>query len=186
MQKKIIIGIAGRMGCGKGMAGSYLAKKYQAERFRSSTPLRASLDIFCIPQSRENMGKFSTFLRTTYGEQTIAHAVVELVEKSTAQICIFDGMRRKIDAETFHALDNFFLLFIETDKKIRYERYIKRDENPGDADMPYNEFLERSNAEPEQEIDLLKEKADFIIENSGTLEEFEQKVEEIIQKIQKS
>lgn len=186
MQKKITIGIAGRMGCGKGRASAYLIKKYQAQRFRSSDPLRSVLDTFCIPQSRENMGKLSTFLRVTYGESIIAHAVVELIEKSEANICIFDGMRRKIDAETLCSLDNFFLLFIETDEKLRYERYVKRNENPGDAEMPYDEFLERSNAEPEREIDLLKEKADFIVKNNGTLEEFEQRIEEIIQKIEKA
>ncbi|MBI2644722.1 hypothetical protein HYW94_00910 [Candidatus Uhrbacteria bacterium] len=185
MHKKIIIGIAGRMGCGKGMAGAYLAKKYGAQRFRSSTPLRASLDIFSIPQSRETMQKLSTFLRSAYGENIIAHAVGGLIEKSTAEICIFDGVRRKIDAEIFRARDNFFLLFIETDEKIRYDRYVKRDENPGDAGMPYDEFLKRSNAEPEQEIDLLKERADFVVENNGSVEEFEQKIEEVMQKIKK-
>jgi dephospho-CoA kinase len=174
------------MGCGKGRASAYLIKKYGATRFRSSDPLRTALtDIFGIPQSRENMAKLSTFLRSTYGEGAIAYAVAELVKKSTADVCIFDGMRRDIDAETFKKFENFTLVFIETDEKIRYERYIKRNENPGDADMSYDEFLRRSNAEPEQEIDLLKEQADVVVKNNGTIEEFNQSIEEIFQKIQK-
>jgi len=184
MPKKIIIGIAGRMGCGKSKASAYLIEHYQAVRFRSSDPLRTTLtDIFGIPQSRENMAKLSTFLRSTYGEGTIAHAVAELVKKSEVPVCIFDGMRRKIDAQTFREFENFTLLFIETDEKVRYERYVKRNENPSDADMPYEEFLKRSNAEPEQEIDMLKAEADFVVENNGTMEEFNQKIEEIFQKI---
>lgn len=186
MQKKIIIGIAGRMGCGKGRASAYLIKKYQAQRFRSSDPLREALDIFAIPQSRLYMGKLSTFLRSTCGEDTITQTLVRRIKKSEAEICIFDGMRRKIDEETFRKFGHFTLIFIETDEKMRYERYLKRNENPGDADMSYHEFDQRSNAESEQEIDLLKQKADFIVKNDETLQELEQRIEEIIQKIQKA
>lgn len=185
MQKKIVIGFSGRMGCGKGRASAYLIAHYQAERFRSSDPLRAALDIFAIPQSRENLGKLSTFLRSIYGEDTITKAVAGFMEKSQAPVCIFDGMRRNIDAEMFRKFPNFTLIFVETDEKIRYERYVKRDENPGDADMSYDEFLKRSNAEPEQEIDNLKNQADYIVKNNGTIEEFEQGIEEVMQNIQK-
>lgn len=183
--KRLIIGLAGRLASGKGRVGSILVERHQAHRIRSSDPLRATLDQYGVSQSRDNLSALSTFLRTTYGEETIASSMWKLITASPARIAIFDGMRRKVDVEYFRKFDNFYLIFMDTDVAIRYQRYITRNENPGDKNMTYEEFLKRDNLEPEQEIELLKEYADFVINNSGTLEHLDHEIARVLHTIMK-
>ncbi len=166
----ILIGIAGRMASGKGSVSQYLATKYGAERHRSSEPLRAIVDIFNIPQSRANLSDLSTFLRETYGEHTIAQAMLKVMTAAQAPIAVFDGMRRLIDIQTFRPLSNFTFVFVDCDDRIRYQRYISRNENPGDAEMSWDDFKLRDSAETECQIDELKQYADVVIDNSKTYE----------------
>ncbi|MEK7648855.1 MAG: hypothetical protein AAB400_02975 [Patescibacteria group bacterium] len=181
-----LIGISGKMASGKGSVSKYLVKEYNAEKHASSGPLRAIVDIFGIPQSRVNLSDLSTFLRETYGEQVIAHAMLKLLTESKAPITLFDGMRRLIDVHTFRQLPNFTFIFVDCDEQIRYQRYVVRNENAGDAEMSWDEFQKRGQAETEVQIDQLKTYADIVIDNSGTYEELiiqtRSAVEEILKK----
>ncbi len=170
-QEHILIGISGKMASGKGSVSKYLIEHYHAERHGSSDPLRAIVDVFDIPQSRINLSDLSTFLRQTYGEHVIAHAMRKLLTESTAPIAIFDGMRRLIDIQTFRDLPNFTFIFVDCDENVRYQRYISRNENAGDAEMSFEEFKKRGLAETEVQIDELKRFADVVIDNSGTYDQ---------------
>ncbi|MBI4239875.1 hypothetical protein HY620_02725 [Candidatus Uhrbacteria bacterium] len=180
MTDKIIIGVAGRIASGKGTISKYLIDEHKADRFRSSDPLRETMDVFDVDQSRDNMDALSTFLRSTYGENVIAKSVANRIEESPNPISIFDGIRRLIDVETFRKLPHFYLLFMDTDVRLRYERYIKRDENPGDAELTYEEFLERDNREPQQQIELLRDHADYVLNNNGSISELDARIREVI------
>ena len=184
-EQTILIGISGKMASGKGSVSKYLANIYHAERHRSSDPLRAILDIFDIPQSRVNLSDISTFLRETFGEHVIAQSMRKLLTSVKAPIAIFDGMRRLIDIETFRPLPNFTFIFVDCDERIRYERYVARNENAGDAEMSFEDFTIRSMAETEIQIDALKEHADVIIDNNGTYDQMIAKTKAAVEKILK-
>lgn len=182
--KKIIIGLAGKMASGKGRIGSYLVEKFEADRIRSSDPLRQVLDMYCVPQSRENLSSLSTFLRTTYGENTIAKAMGRLLTDSPKRIAIFDGMRRRIDVSHFRQFDNFYLIYVDATPKLRYERTVSRNENVGDADLTREQFDARDMLEPEQEVEQLKDYADFVVDNNvNSIEHLDKQVEEILKKV---
>lgn len=182
--EKVFIGLAGKLASGKGRVSGYLIEKHDADRIRSSDPLRQVLDLFAIPQSRDNLSVLSTFLRVTYGEGTIAKAMGNMLSRSPKQVAIFDGMRRMIDVEHFRTFDNFVLVYVDASADVRYDRYIKRNENPGDAEMTREDFDKRDNAEPEQEIEGLREFADFVIDNNtNVIEHLDNQIEELFKKV---
>lgn len=170
MSKKVVIGIAGKLASGKGTITKYIVDTYQAEKTRSSDPLRATLDIFDVPQSRENLDMLSTFVRSIYGENTIARAVARVLRESKAGVVLFDGMRRLVDVEAIRAFEHSLFIYVHADQKIRYERCKSRNENVGDDTMSFEEFAEKDDDEPQQQIEALREYADVVIDNSGDLD----------------
>ncbi len=181
--QKIIIGIAGKMASGKGTVANALVLDYQADRVRSSKPLRLVLDQFLIPQKREHLQKLSTLLRQAFGEQTLIQSIVHQITLSTASLVVFDGIRRAIDVQTLKTLPNFLFIYVDAPSQIRYERYVKRNENPGDGAMTYEEFLKEDNAEPESEIEGLKELADHVIDSSVSYDQFHTDMRELFKKL---
>lgn len=170
-ERRILLGISGRMASGKGSVSKYLVQHYGAERHGSSEPLRAIVDLFDIPQSRLNLSDLSTFLRATYGEHVIAQAMMKILTACAAPIAIFDGMRRLIDIRTFRSLPNFIFIFVDCDESVRYKRYVSRNENAGDAEMSIEDFRKCDSAETECQISELKQYADIIISNNGSYEQ---------------
>lgn len=173
------------MASGKGSVSKYLVQHYGAERYGSSDPLRAIVDIFDIPQSRLNLTNLSTFLRETYGENVIAQSVLKLTTSSKAPIAIFDGMRRLIDIQTFRPLPNFTFIFVDCDERVRYQRYISRNENPGDADMSWEDFTARDAAETECQINQLRAYADVVIDNGLSYEHLIAETKKVAERITK-
>lgn len=180
-----LIGVSGKIASGKGSVSKHILQCCSATRHRSSDPLRQVVDIFDIPQSRENLSNLSTFLRATYGEHVIAQAMLRLLSGAQTEFAIFDGMRRLIDLETFRPLPNFTFIFVDCKQEVRYQRYISRNENPGDGIMSWEEFLKRDTAETEEQIDLLKSSADYLIDNNGSYEFLDRRIEEVVNEIQK-
>lgn len=187
MSKKIVVGVAGKLASGKGTVTRHLIEQYAAGMTRSSDPLRTTLDIFDIPQSRENLDSLSTFLRATYGEDTIARAVARVLRQSSASVAIFDGMRRLVDIEAIRSFEHSLLIYVEADQKIRYERCRQRNENVGDDTMTFEVFQNKDNDEPQQQIEALREYADIVIDNSGSRDELmayiTERVDAVIQKM---
>ncbi len=188
--KKIVIGLAGRLASGKGTVTRHLVDTYKADKTRSSDPLRETLDIYMIPQTRENLDALSTFLRSTYSENVIANAVKRYLAKSTAEVVIFDGMRRLVDVEAIRSFEHSLFIFCDTDQKIRYERSVKRNENIGDDAMAFDEFVAQDSDEPQQQIEALKKYADVVLNNNGSeaelMEQLTNKVDNVIVGLLKS
>ncbi len=182
MSKKVI-GLVGLIASGKGVAKNYLIKNYQAVEFRFSSILREALDILGIEQTRDNIISLSTWSRENFGNDLLAKAMLKKIEKSEAELIIIDGIRRMDDILYIRDLDNFKMLAIEADSKIRYERSVKRNENLGDDKKSYQDFLNDHQKETEISIPETMKKADYNIINEGSLEEYYQNIDEIMKEI---
>ncbi len=180
---RVLIGITGRLASGKGRMTSEILKKYNAEYVRFSDSLRHVLDVYTISQSRDHIDALSTFLRQTYGEDVLARAVEKKALSSDCDIVIIDGVRRAVDFEQLGKHRNFFLVYIDAGPEIRYERSKNRNENVGDADLTYEEFLIRDSGEPQQQIEQLKSVAHHVINNNGTVHEFDRQIDAVLKKV---
>lgn len=183
MTKKIILGLTGKIACGKGTASAYLIKRYHVAKYGFSDSLREVLNLYDLPITRANMQNLSTLLRQNFSEDILAKAMVKKTKEADNSVVVIDGVRRYTDIEHFFKFKNFFLIFIDTDEQLRFKRYVKRNESPGDSQMEFNEFNKRDTAESETQIEALKGKAHFVITNNGNTDEFYLKIEEAISKI---
>lgn len=178
--KKIIIGLVGPIASGKGVIKTYLQKEYGATEHRFSTMLRDVLDRMHIEQSRENMQTISTTLRQKFGEDLLAKVLTNDVSEDQHDLIVIDGIRRMADIQYLAALPNFILVAVSADEKIRYERVVKRNENPGDADKSFSDFQKDSRAETELTIPGVMSKAKITIENNGNLEELYNSIDKLV------
>ncbi|HNX10728.1 MAG TPA: hypothetical protein PKI61_01150 [bacterium] len=177
---KIIIGLTGRIACGKGVIKKHLITKYHAKDYRFSTILRDILDRLHIKKSRENLQEISTLIRKNFGENTLANAMAGDVLQDSAEFIVIDGIRRMADIQNLRQMNGFKLIRVVANEQIRYERVVKRNENPGDAEKTLAEFQAEEQAETEMTIPEVMEHADFEIVNEGTFDDLEERIDDIV------
>jgi len=108
---KIVIGIIGEIGSGKGAAARYFHEKYGSENFRFSTMLRDIMRRLHLPETRENMQTVSTMLRQTFGEDLLARVIFDDVTESSAELIVTEGIRRPSDIDYLSRIVFDWLLF---------------------------------------------------------------------------
>lgn len=182
--EKIIFGLTSEMAGGKETVKKYLEKNYQSKSCRFSSIMRDILDRLYLEKSRDNIQKLSTSLRQVYGEDILALTITKEVKDIKSNIVVVDGVRREADIKYLKELDNFYLVAIEADSKLRFERLKKRAENPGDNEKTYENFLADHQKEADKQIPGVMKMADYIIDNNGSLKDLYNQIDKIIKKIQ--
>lgn len=178
--QKIILALAGEMGSGKGAIAEYLIEKHGAKKFRFSSVFRDILNRLHIEESRENIQTLSTTLRSAFGDDILSQAIIGDIGQSNTPLIIIDGVRREEDMKYLKHLEGFTFVFVDTDINTRYTRIVSRGENTSDTTKTLAEFLKESEAEAETRIRGLRDIADHIIINEGTMEELYVQIEEIL------
>lgn len=181
---KIILGLVGEMAAGKSTATEYLKQKYEAVSFRFSDPLRDVLLRLHVENSRPNLQALSTFLRRQYGEDLLSKVMALDVEQSPAKMIITEGIRRPTDIADLKKFKNFHIISLTADERARYERLIQRSENADDKTKTWEQFQADGRAESEQKIKEIAARADFIIDNNGTIEQLYKQIDDVIKKLQ--
>lgn len=178
--KKIIFGFVGDLASGKGTVAKYINEKYNTNTYRFSTMLRDVLNRIYVENSRENLQNLSTFLRENYGQDVMSRVIAKDVLNDPNELVVVEGIRRPTDITYLKELDGFHLIYITADPKIRFERMLKRNENEGDAEKSFAEFLKDEEAEADKMIKELGKTAEIIINNDGDFENLYTQVENII------
>jgi dephospho-CoA kinase len=181
---KHIIGIAGEVASGKDTVTAYLVERYGARQYRFSDPLRAILKVMHLEITRDNLTTLSTHLREAFGQDLLAHIIEAEAEGSEEEIVVIDGVRRLSDIDLVKEKPNFTLWYTDADVKTRFDRLHKRRENKDDGTLTYEEFLEDHGTETERFIPELKNHAKVVIENNGSLEELQAKVDALMKDLQ--
>jgi len=181
--QKIILGVSGEIASGKDTVGKYIAEKYGAATIRFSQPLRDTLDRLHLEQNRENMARLSLHLRKAFGEDIFSKVILAEAGKSQGDLVVVDGVRRASDIIHLEAEEHFYFVYVETSPEARYERLIKRHQNTDDTTKTEVQFGKDALLETETQISALKERADFVIDNDGTLEELYAQVDTIVEKL---
>ena len=180
---KIVLGIIGLVGSGKSTTADYLKTKYQASIFAFRDPLEETLNTLFIDPTRANLQKLSQILRENFGQDLLSKILVDRVNKATTKIVCVEGIRRPKDLEYLRTIPNFFLISIETNEKIRYDRLVSRGQNTDENNMTFADFLQKQSAETESLISEVAREASFVVNNDSTKEDFYLQLEDILQKI---
>lgn len=182
----IIIGITGTLGAGKGTVVEYLVKEKGFVHFSVRDYLSEVIRERGMDVNRDTMVVTANDLRNKNGPGFI---IEELYGKAaaTGQNCIIESIRTPGEIEKLRKKQNFFLLAVDADIKIRYERIKMRGSETDHVSFEtfqQNEAREMYSDDPnKQNLSACIRQADFILINDGSMELLKQKTEEILKKI---
>lgn len=183
MPQKIILGFVGDLAAGKGTVAKYLKEKNKVNVYRFSTMLRDILNRLYLDQSRGNMQKLSTVLRENFSQDIMSSVIAEDVKNDPNELVVVDGIRRPTDITYLKEIPSFNLIYITADSKIRWQRLVKRNENPGDDKKTFEEFSQDEQAEADKMIKDLGATAKFRINNDGSFDDLYKQIDDILEKI---
>ncbi len=178
---KLILGLVGEKFAGKDAAANYLAKKHQAAHFRFSHILDDILRLLDLPISRRNEIDLGLGLRQIFGRQVLGPAIIQRVKASASALVVINGIRMD-EVENVRQVGGK-IIYITAPVEARFARYQQRREKTDDGSMSLQAFVEQEQEPTEVGIPELGKSADFRIENTGSLEEFYGKLEEVLSRI---
>jgi len=186
-KRKIVIGLIGEKGAGKGTVSDYLMDRYGAIHYGTSKILRRTLEDLHLPITRDNLVKLALVLKEGYGPSVIIDSLIQDMEKNGSDIIIADGIRMHGDVDPFRKKygKNFYLIYVTADIKIRYERTKSRKEKDDEDKTTFEQFLEEEAKLTEISIHEIGKQADFTLNNNGTQEELVGQIDEMMKTIDK-
>lgn len=178
--ERIIFGLAGEPGAGKDTVKEYLADRYGAQSLGFSLVLKDILNRLSLELCRANYATLAEALRTSFGENILATALADDAMRMSAQVVVIDGIRKFGELDELLKLSSFHFIFVETDLRVRYERVKNRGTKTDDRAKTFEEFVRDHEHAADREVRNLKEKADVVIENNGTLQDLYGRVDEVM------
>lgn len=184
---KIVIGLIGEKGAGKGTVSDHLEKKYGAVHYGTSKILRRTLEDLHLPITRDNLIKLALVLKEGYGPSIIIDSLIHDMEKNGSEVIIADGIRMHGDVDPFKNKygKDFYLVYVTADVRIRFERTRNRKEKDGEDKTTFEQFLEEEGKLTEISIHEIGKQADFTLNNNGTSEELIKQVDGMIGRIRR-
>ena len=185
MRNKIIIGITGTLGAGKGAIVDYLKKKgfkhYSVREF-----LIGEIKKRGLPVNRDSMVIVGNDLRKKYGPSYLAEELCQQAEQD-GKYCIIESIRTPGEITALKAKGDCYIFAIDADPKLRYERIMKR--NTITDQISFEEFManerrEMSSDDPnKQNLSQCISMSDYKFDNSGTFDDLYKQVDQVLLKI---
>ncbi len=160
----MLVGLTGRNASGK----STFVEWFSAKGLRS---------VSCSDSIRAWLGRE---LRRQGGGGILAEMLLDILSGEDA---VVDSIRTPAEVEALRERGDFFLIEVRADQEARWERMNQRGRSGDPLDKEV--FLRQEEAEASskdeagQALDATAEMADVTIDNDGTLEELERKLEEV-------
>lgn len=188
----MIIGVVGKIAAGK----TTIAKFFEERGFCKVSCSDPLIDLLThnlseyswlpeVPEksepTRDKLIEYGRYLKETYGEDILIRLALD--KKRNCENVVIDGVRSRGEIEAIKKRGGF-IIYVEARPEIRYERLKKRNAGKDKVIKSFEDFLKADEAEEElYHTSKLKDLADFLIVNEGTLEELKAKVEDIIRKL---
>lgn len=182
----IIIGITGTLGAGKGTIVDYLInqegfKHYSVREFINKEIIHRGLTI-----NRDNMVVVANDLRANHSPSYIIDCLYDEAIKNNKN-AIIESIRTPGEVISLREKGNFILIAVDADIEVRYNRIVQRASETDHISFEKfqsDEQKEMTTADPnKQNLKKCIEMADFLIENSGTIEDLENNTKKILHNI---
>ena len=183
----VIIGITGTIGAGKGTVVDYLVNRKGFKHFSARGFLVEEIERRGLVNNRDSMVLVGNDLRSKFGSGYVAEELFKraLVSRENA---VIESLRTVGEIESLRKKGNFTLLAVNADPRIRSERNSVRGTTTDDVTFEkflFDEEREMESTDPnKQNLKKCIELADFVINNDGSLEDLNKKIEEILKIIQ--
>ncbi len=185
----MIVGVVGKIAAGKTTVAKFLEEKGFC-RISCSDPL---IDLLThrvggyswIPElpeksepSRERLIEYGKYLKDRYGEDVLIRLTLDKMRH--CRNVVIDGVRSRGEIEAIKERGGI-IIYIDARPELRYERLVRRNASKDREIRSFEDFKAMDDAEEElYRTSTLKNIADVIVENNGTLEGLRRKVNEII------
>jgi len=179
----LIIGITGTLGAGKGTIVQYMTEVEHFNHFSVRGFLINEIKCRKLPVNRDSMTSIANELRAANSPSFIIDELFKLAEKS-GKDCIIESIRTPGEVESLKTKGNFWLVAVDADPKVRYER-IRQRKSTTDT-ISYETFLDNEQREftsvdpNKQDLKRCIEMADFIFNNNGTKEQLNDQVKIVL------
>lgn len=184
-----VVGLTGTIASGKDIAKDFLQKNFTNYYVALSSVIRSEAERKKMDFSRSMLQNFGNEMRQKYGTHILAKMAVEYLPRER-ELMIVDGIRNPGEAlwlkKTFG--NNFFLIGVDAPQEIRWQRMLSR-ARPMDP-RTLEEFIavdkrDQGENEPEygQQVKKCFELADFVLQNNGNVETFQEKLKEVAQRL---
>lgn len=183
MENKLIIGVVGRSGAGKGTLAQLLVQKAIASgvtalRITFSDLLGRTLDDYGIERNRDNLQQLALFVhsRRVGG---LSYNMRNTIQATNERLVVVDGIRWQTDYDMIREFPNNKIIFIDTTNETRFARLIARGHKPGESEMTYENFLKSEQVATETAINHLTTLADVRVDNNSDLATLQRRVDQI-------
>lgn len=182
----IIIGITGTIGAGKGTVVEYLVSQHHFNHYSVRKFLTAIIEERGMTLNRDSMVDVANELRANNSPSYIVEQLYAMAIAGKNN-CIIESIRTPGEIDALRKLGRFYLLAVDADSHIRYERVIER--NSETDRISYETFVDNearemnSNDPNKQNLSVCMQKADFRIVNNEGFDELHKEVEEVIKTI---
>lgn len=181
--QKLIIGLIGEKLSGKDEVARYIVAKQDAFHIKFSHLLDEILDVLNLPKTRRNEIDLGLGLRQIFGSDVLYLGLKQRIETSNAQVVVINGIRMDEFDKIVEDL-KAKTIYITAPLELRYQRYLKRHEKIDDGKLSFEAFAKQDQVElTEKDIPALGRRADYKIENVGSLEELYGKIEMILREL---
>lgn len=187
MEKKLCIGLTGRMSSGKGEAIKIL-KESNYRYISLSDIVRDEVAKTGQEVTRSQMQDIGNRIRKSNGPGILGKQIREKIKTSDYKKWVIDGIRNPAEIDELKKIENFFLLGLNSEIDTIMDRIKKRNRK---TDIAETEELKKrldrewGIGEPQhgQHVGKCMELADFVVDNNGSLEELELKIYNILKLI---
>lgn len=185
----LVIGLTGTIGSGKGTVVDYLVKEQGFIHYSVRNYLTEIIKKKGLPVNRDSMVSVANDLRAKYSPSYLAEQLFERAFNQDKP-AIIESLRTPGEIEALRNKGNFYLIAVDADVRIRYERISNRNsstDNVGFQEFVENEQREMTTTDPaKQNLSKCIELADFRIDNSGSLKELNSQISIIFSLIKES
>ncbi len=176
----IVIGITGTLGAGKGTVVNYLVEHkgyvhFSARGFIARIITRRGLEV-----NRDTLTAIGNEIRSNNHAGYVIEALYNEAA-ATGKDCIIESVRTLGEVELLRSKSNFFLLAVDAEPRLRFERIMKRKSETDNVDFETflaNEKREMHSSNPNnQNLSACIAQADFTVTNNGTIKNLESQIE---------
>lgn len=186
-EERLVIGLTGSFGSGCGEVSEYLIKK-GFEKFSLTKRIKEEAEKREIPNpTRRDMQNIGDDLRKEHGNAFLAKEVIKEIGDVLKHKIVVKSIRNNYEVEEFrNTFHNDFILFnIDADRETRYSRCKEKEKYTSRIDFDYEDARDSGEDQPDygQQVRKCVDSADVVINNLGSIEELQEKVDRYLKLI---